>query len=121
MNVQTIATPLADLVLVEVNPAWGRETVTLAGGLIPPLTVLALDGGKYKAIDFAGTGAAKKAAALAIDKVDATAADKKGVVLARGAVVDAASLVWPAGATDAQKATALADLEARGIVARVSL
>lgn len=121
MNNQTLATPIADLVQVEVNPAWSREFATLTGGAIQSLTVLALDGGKYKAIDFAGTAAAKKAAAVAYESVDASAADKKGVVIARGAVVDAASLVWPNGATDAQKATALADLEARGIVARTSL
>jgi len=42
-------------------------------------------------------------------------------VLARGAVVDVAGLVWPVGATDAQKAAALDELEARGIVARAAL
>lgn len=121
MNTQTLATPVADLVLVEVNPAWSRENVTLTGGLVEPLTVLARVGGKYKAIDFAGNGGAEKAAALGYDKVDATTADKKGVVLARGAVVDVAGLIWPAGATDVQKAAALTDLEARGIVARAAL
>jgi len=121
MNTQTLATPVADLVLAEVNPAWSRETVTLTGSLIQPLTVLAKVGGKYQAVDFAGNGGAEKAVAVAYEKVDASAADKKGVVLPRGAVVDVAGLVWPVGATDAQKAAALDELEARGIVARVAL
>lgn len=121
MPTQILATPIADLVLVEVNPAWSRETVILTGDLIQPLTVLAHVGGKYQAIDFAGNGGAEKAVAVAYEKVDASTGDKKGVVLARGAVVDVVGLVWPAGATDAQKAAALTDLEARGIVARVAL
>ena len=50
-----------------------------------------------------------------------SAGDKPGVVIARGAVVEASNLVWPAGATDAQKATAITELEARGIVVRTSL
>lgn len=219
MTTQTLAAPISDLVLVEVNPAWSREVVTLLAGtaalpgmvlakviagaaahaakagntgngtltldaanptlngVVPGVyavrcitaalnggsfrveapngTVLgdvavgatfadqvkfviadgaadfvvgdgfditvAAGSGKYQAIDFAGTGGAEKAAAVAYDKVDATAADKKGVVLARGAVVDVAGLIWPAGATDVEKAAALVELEARGIVARAAL
>jgi len=122
MTTQTLAAPISDLVLVEVNPAWSREAATLASGaLVQPGTVLAHVGGKYQAIDFAGSGGAEKAAAVAYEKVDAAAADKKGVVLARGAVVDVAGLIWPAYATDAEKAAALVELEARGIVARAAL
>jgi hypothetical protein len=120
-NNQTLATPITDLVLVEVNPAWSREVVTITGSAVQRLEVLALVAGKYQQIDFAGEGAAAVAVALAYEAVDASEADAKGVVLARGAVVDVASIVWPAGATDVQKAAALAQLEARGLVARAAL
>jgi hypothetical protein len=220
MSTYTLVTPITDLVLVEVNPAWCREVVTLLAGVAaapgmvlakmtagaaasaakaggntgngaltldattPTLKGLApgiytvrciaaaanggtfrveapngavlgdvavgatfadqvkfaiADGatdfvvgdgfditvaagsGKYVQLDPAGTGGAEVAAAIGYDAVDASLADKKGVVLARGAVVDVAGLIWPVGITDAQKAAALIELEARGIVTRTAL
>lgn len=113
---------LADLLLVEVKPGWSKDTALFAAGTAYPQgTVLALVSGKYLALDPAGTGDAKKARAVAAETVDATAGDKNGVVIARGAVLESTALVWPAGATDAQKTTAIAELEARGIVVRTSL
>jgi len=114
--------PLSDLLLAEVHPGWSKDAATFAAGAVYPQgAVLALVGGKYQALDPAGAGDAKKARAICAETVDATAGDKPGVVIARGAVVEASSLVWPAGATDAQKATAIAELDARGIVVRTSL
>ena len=114
--------PLSDLLLAEVHPGWSKDTAPFAAGAVYPQgTVLALVSGKYQALDPAGTGDAKKSRAVAAETVDATAGDKPGVVIARGAVVEASSLVWPAGSTDAQKATATTELEARGIVVRTSL
>lgn len=52
--------------------------------------------------------------------VDATEGAKTGVAITRDAEVNAAELVWPAGATDAQIATGIGQLEGRGIVARLS-
>ncbi|MNG31472.1 hypothetical protein D3C84_1172860 [compost metagenome] len=53
--------------------------------------------------------------------MDATASDQPGVVISRGAVLDLAELAWPEGITEAQKATALDELTALGIVARAAL
>lgn len=47
-----------------------------------------------------------------------TASDVEIVILARAALVSKSQLIWPAGATDAQIATGLGELEAIGIVAR---
>jgi Bacteriophage lambda head decoration protein D len=52
------------------------------------------------------------------DAVDASAADAEGVVIIRLAEVNAAELVWPAGITSGQKATALGQLAALSIIAR---
>ena len=109
---------LADLLIVEVSPNWTRQRLTFAAGAVSPMgTVLAKVSGKLLALDPAGTGAAKVAYAVAAEKVDATAADTVGLAIPRGATLDIDELVWPAGITDAQKATALSDLDTRGIVA----
>ncbi|MBC2658297.1 head decoration protein [Pseudomonas sp. MSSRFD41] len=111
-----------DLLLVEVSPGWTKDSVTLLGGASYAFgQVLAKVSGKYQALDFAGTGAAKKSMAVLIEAVDATTGDKPGVVIGRGAVIDPAELTWPASTTEAQKATALDELNALGIVARTAL
>jgi hypothetical protein len=78
--------------------------------------------GKYVQLDLTGLKGEQIAAGIAIDV--ATAADGVDDVIAllrRGPMlVRSDELVWPAGATAPQIATGLAQLEARGIVARVS-
>jgi hypothetical protein len=113
---------LGDLLLVEVAPGWTKETgLLLAGTLYGIGTVLAKVDGKYQALDPVAVGAAEKAVAVLGEAVDATGADAPGVVIARGAVVDSAELLWPAGITDAEKSIALGELNALGIVARAAL
>lgn len=82
---------------------------------------VATGSGKYQAVDFAATGGAEKAVAVLAENVDASLADKPGIVIARGAVINSGALVWPAGATTDQKNAALAQLEALGIVATAAL
>jgi hypothetical protein len=113
---------LGDLLLLQVSPGWTKSKVTLLAGTDYPLgQVLAKVAGKYQTLDPAGTGAAKKAAVVLAERVDATAGDQPGVVIARGAVVALAHLVWPSGITEAQKSAALDELNAQGIVARATL
>lgn len=113
---------LGDLLLVEVAPGWTKEKATLLAGTSYAFgQVLAKVSGKYQVLDPAGTGAAKKAAAVLGEAVDATDGDKPGVVIARGAVVELTELAWPQSITDVQKATALDELNALGIVPRASL
>ena len=110
---------LGDLLLQEVMTGWTKGSGVLASGAAYPMgAVLALVSGKYQALDLAGTGAAKKAVAVLGEAVDATTADATSrVIIKRGAVVAIDALVWPAGATEPQQATALAELDAIGIVA----
>ena len=113
---------LGDLLLVEVAPGWTKEKATLLAGTAYAFgQVLAKVSGKYQVLDPAGTGAAKKAVAVLAEAVDATDGDKPGVVIARGAVVELTELAWPESITEPQKATALDELTALGIVPRASL
>lgn len=113
---------LGDLLLVEVAPGWTKEKGLLLAGTVYVIgTVLAKVDGKYTALDPVAVGDAEKAVAVLGEAVDATDADAPGVVIARGAVVDSAELLWPAGITDAEKTIALGELNALGIVARAAL
>ncbi len=113
---------LSDVLLVEVKPGWTKDRGMIVADKKYELgTVLAKVSGKYYAIDLAGTGAAKKAAAVLAQHIDTTAGERLGAVIARGAVVAIDGLVWPEGVTDAQKTTAYTELEALGIIAREQL
>jgi len=120
----TIHTPpktLGEVLLIEVHPAWTKGAGTIVAGNHAIGTVLAKVGGKYQPVDFAGSGTAKKAVAVLGCAVNATADAQAEVVIERGAVVASNELVWPENATDVQKAAAVDELAALGIVAKVQV
>lgn len=125
MATYTEATNLGDLLKREFEPIYNRESVTLITG--QNLTLGAVLGkitasGKYTAVAPSASDGSQTAAAVLLADVDATSADKKAVILARGpAVVSSSHLVWPNGATTNQKAAATAQLAALGIVARTAI
>lgn len=125
MATYTEATNLGDLLKREFEPIYNRESVTLITG--QNLTLGAVLGkitasGKYTAVAPSASDGSQTAAAVLLADVDATSADKKAVILARGpAVVAADFLVWPSGATTNQKAAATAQLAALGIIARTAI
>lgn len=113
---------LGDLLLVEVAPGWTKETGTLLASTVYELgQVLARVDGKYLVLAPLAADGSEIAVAVLGEAVDAGAADAPGLLIARGAVLESGALVWPAGITEPQKASALAQLEARGIVARAAL
>ena len=73
---------------------------------------------RVKQIDFSATDGSQEAYGILIGDYDASSGDVKGVAVVRDAVVNPDNLVWPDGATDTQKAGALKQLAARGIVTR---
>jgi hypothetical protein len=79
---------------------------------------ITVTGGDYEALDPAEDDGAQIAAGILWDGVDASAADAKCAVIVRDAEVKSGELTWPVGITDAQKATATAQLNARGISLR---
>lgn len=82
---------------------------------------VATGSGKFAPLNMAGNNGSEKAAAILLETVDASAADKRVVLLARHAEVVLQSLVWPVGITTEQKNAALAALETKGIVARMGV
>jgi len=81
---------------------------------------VAAGSGKVKQIDFSATDGSDQAyGVLAADVTAPNGTDAKGTAIVRGpAVVANKGVVWPAGATQAQKDAALAQLKAAGILAR---
>ncbi len=94
---------------------WG------AGAQVKYSVTASDDSEKYVPVNAAGTDGSQYAAAICL--CEASAPDGTDTVidtvLVRGpAVVVRDELVWPSGATDAQKAVWVSQLEARGIIAR---
>lgn len=126
MPTTAMAPTLGDLLKYELNASFCRETVTLKAGTNYALgSVLGkiTASGKYRlspAAVVAGDEGAETAVAVLIAAVDATAADKSGLVVARGpAIVSKDALVFDASVNDAaKKATKRGQLAAAGIVPR---
>jgi hypothetical protein len=126
MATLTKAPTLGDLLKYELNGNYTRETITLKSGTDYALgSVLGkiTASGKYRlspAAQVVGDEGAETAVAVLIEAVDATAADKTGLVVARGpAIVSKAALVFDASVDQAAEKTAKhVQLAAAGIVAR---
>jgi hypothetical protein len=100
------------------NLSTDNGVVASGAGVLQPGAVLALSGGKYVPIAPAANDGTQNWAGILYARVDASAADQPAVVVKRHAEVYASGLIWPAGATDAQKAAALAQAAAALVVAR---
>ena len=126
MTTLTMSPTLGDLLKYELNGNYCRETVTLKSGTNYALgSVLGkiTASGKYRlspAAEVTGDEGAETAIAVLIEAVDATAADKTGLVVARGpAIVSKAALVFDASVDHGtEKATKHVQLAAAGIVPR---
>ncbi len=126
MTTLTKSPTLGDLLKFELNGNYCRETVTLKSGTNYALgSVLGkiTASGKHRlspAAVVAGDEGAETAIAVLIEAVDATAADKLGLVVARGpAIVSKAALVFDASVDQPSEKTAKrGQLAAAGIVPR---
>jgi hypothetical protein len=126
MPVLNMAPTLGDLLKYELNANVSRETVTLKSGtayLLGSVLGTITASGKYRlspAAQVAGDEGAETATAVLLEAVDATGADKAGLVVARGpAIVSKAALVFDASVDLAAEKTAKhVQLSAIGIVPR---
>lgn len=121
---------LGSLLKHEADKNYCREVVTIAEG--QNLTMGTIVGekasdGTYKIVNLidpedenAVTDGSETPIGVLLEDVDATTAAKEGLVVARDASVIKSALIYPDGATAAQKKALLKGLEARGIVARVT-
>jgi len=115
----------ADIVKDEGKNRFSRDTDTLASGsgLVKIGTVLGkvTASGKFKPLALAASDGTQLAGAIILQAADATSADQSVVNLKRRAQVVLQELVWPAGITDPQKKTAIEQLAALGIIARMGV
>ncbi len=123
MAVLTEGNRLHDVVKGEQDspPGFSREVVTIESG--EDLAVGAVIGkktatGKCVEVAPAASDGSEAAYGLVIADYDATSGDVDGVAIVRNGYVNPDALVWPAGATTAQKTTALGQLYARGLIER---
>lgn len=128
MPTLTMAPTLGDLLKYELNGNYSRETVTLKAGTKYALgSVLGkiTASSKYRlspAAQVVGDEGAETAVAVLLEAIDATAADKTGLIVARGpTIVSKAALVFDASVDDdAKKGAKHVELSAAGIVPRDS-
>ena len=122
MPVITEGMNLGDLLKYEAPNLYSRDQVTVASGqnlALGAVVGIVSATGKVKALDPAATDGSQTAAGIVLQPVDATAGDRDdGILLARHAIVADSALVWPAGITNAEKAAAVAQLKAIGILVR---
>lgn len=115
---------LGDLLKYEGPNLYSREVGTVAAGQTLALgTVVGRDPatGKLAPIDPLAEDGRAVAVAVLASAVDATLADRPDALLiARHAIVASHALVWPTAITPTQQATAIAHLEARGILVRTA-
>ncbi len=110
------------------DPVYSVDTVTILAGdgsarALKSGQVLGkiTDSGKYVAVDPTVNPQDGSESAAGVLMLDTTAPDGEDVqasMVARHAIVSDKGLVWPDGATDEQKAAAIAELAALGIITR---
>lgn len=114
-----------DVVKDEGKNRFSRDTDTLASGsgavIVGTVLGQVTASGKFKPLAPSASDGTQTAAAVILQYADATSADQPVVNLKRRAQVVLQALVWPAGITDAQKSTAIAQLKALGIVPRMGV
>lgn len=123
----TLATPATGAVGTAYNGTRGINFSIADGandwtaGDIIPFTVSYQDGEsvpKYEILDTAGTDGSQIAAGILYAEALAASAEVDGVAIVRDAEVNGNLLTWPAGITADQKAVAISQLAAAGIVLR---
>lgn len=81
---------------------------------------IAAGSGKVTAVNFAAIDGSAVAFGVLGEAVDASLADVSTFAIVREAIVKTSGLVWPSGASAGQKAAALDQLAAKGVIARTS-
>ncbi len=112
---------LGDILKWEEDNRYSREVEIVEAGqdlAIGTVVGKKTADGKVVQIDFSASDGSENAYGVLAANCDATDADTEAVVIVRDAIVAPSKLVWPDGATEAQKNTALDQLAARGIITR---
>ena len=121
MATYTEGTRLSDIVRWEPGKNYSRDDITVANGENLAMgTVLGkvTSDETYKQIDFSATDGTENAAGILLEDVDASGGARKSIALVREAIILQEDLIWPSGATNAQKSAALSQLKELGIITR---
>lgn len=115
---------LGDLLKYEAPNLYSRDQDTVAAAQNLPLgTVVGRETAtaKLKALDPVATDGTETAVGVLGNDVDATLIDREDAILiARHAIVARGALVWPTGISSVQKAAAIRQLGALGVLVRDS-
>jgi hypothetical protein len=115
---------LGDLLKYEAPNLYSRDLATVAAGQQLSLgTVVGLESAtnKLHALDPTATDGTEIAIGVLATDVDATLIDVDDVLLiARHAIVASAAIIWPAGISAAEKATAISQLKTLGVLVRAA-
>lgn len=116
---------LGDLLKYEADKNYCREAVTVAQGQNLKLgTILGMsnstDQVKAVSLNEEEIDETNIAVGVLMEDVDATSEVKKSLMVARDAIVSTACTIFPNGATADQKKKITKDLEAKGLVIRIS-
>jgi hypothetical protein len=116
---------LGAFIKMEGPQGYSRKDVTIASGqnlAIGTVVGKVSASGKYAAYDNDAVDGAQTAAGILTAAVDASAADKAGVIVCRHAIAAKEALIWGASVTtQGEKDAAYVDLEALGIVCRATV
>ena len=121
MPVQAEPNYLGDWLKFEEDNNYSRDKVTVASGQnLATGTVVGVitASGKVTQLAPGASDGSQNAAGVLLNAVDASTGDKPGVIIARHAVCSDKGLVWPASITGPQKATAISQLKALGVLVR---
>ncbi|WP_264375771.1 MULTISPECIES: head decoration protein [unclassified Wolbachia] len=112
---------LGDLLKYEASSLYSRDQITVAKGQNLKLgTVISRDkDNMIRIINPTATDGTQTAIGVIASDVNAKEnSNSKGVIIARGAMLADHAVVWPANITEEQKAAAIKQLEAQGIIIR---
>jgi hypothetical protein len=121
MPVQSEQNYLGDWLKYEDESLYSRdEAVVVSGQNLATGTVVGIitASGKVTQLAPAASDGSQNAAGVLLLPVDASSADKGGVIIARHAICSDKKLVWPGGITTPQKTTAIGQLKTLGILVR---
>ncbi len=121
MPVQTESNHLGDWLKYEEDNLYSRDEVTVISGQnLATGTVVGVitASGKVTQLAPGASDGSETAAGVLVNAVDASAADRPGVIIARHAICSDKGLVWPAAITGPQKAAAISQLKSLGILVR---
>lgn len=115
---------LGDLLKYEAPNLYSRDLATVAAGQQLSLgTVVGLESttNKLHALDPTATDGTEVAIGVLATDVDATLIDvDDALLIARHAIVASKAVVWPAGISAAEQATAISQLKTLGVLVRAA-